>query len=454
VATMSRADRFAATHQKSRALWERAIKVSRGFHTDPIVTRPFSIYITHAKGSRKWDVDGNEYIDYLMGFGALLLGHAHPAMVEAVQKQIVKGTHYGGENELELEWAERICKLIPCAEKIEFILSGSEADMLIARLARAYTGRSKILKFAEHYFGWAEDVLAGIAPPYDKPFAGQIPPFTKGVIGGGAVVIPCNDEQAMEEALAKRDIAAFFVEGGGANCGRIGMKPEMVKTARELTKKYGTLLVIDEVISGFRWSKGGYQAAIGVTPDLSPLAKLNGGGIPGGAAVCGRADIMDLLQLRPGDAEWNRFKHVIHRGTWNGNPLTAAAAVEMLKIVEKGEVQKIAADKARKLADGIQKEFDKRGIEACCHNATSVLHLHLGKCEKCDRTLCLDTKKSMPAELVHAWNGHLILNGVHLHRGAMGMVSPAHTDADIEQTIEVFGKAMDGLLEEGVVKSK
>jgi glutamate-1-semialdehyde 2,1-aminomutase len=451
---MSRDDRFAATHKKSRALWERAIKVSRGFHTDPIVTRPFSIYITHAKGSRKWDVDGNEYIDYLMGFGALLLGHAHPAMVEAVQKQIVKGTHYGGENELELEWAERICKLIPCAEKIEFILSGSEADMLIARLARAYTGRSKILKFAEHYFGWAEDVLAGIAPPYDKPFAGQIPPFTKGVIGGGAVVIPCNDEQAMEEALAKRDIAAFFVEGGGANCGRIGMKPEMVKTARELTKKYGTLLVIDEVISGFRWSKGGYQAAIGVTPDLSPLAKLNGGGIPGGAAVCGRADIMDLLQLRPGDAEWNRFKHVIHRGTWNGNPLTAAAAVEMLKIVEKGEVQKIAAGKASHLADGIQKEFAKRGIEACCHNATSVLHLHLGKCEKCDRTLCLDTKKSMPAELVHAWNGHLILNGVHLHRGAMGMVSPAHTDADIEQTIEVFGKAMDGLLEEGVVKSK
>jgi glutamate-1-semialdehyde 2,1-aminomutase len=451
---MSRDDRFAATHKKSRALWERAIKVSRGFHTDPIVTRPFSIYITHAKGSRKWDVDGNEYIDYLMGFGALLLGHAHPAMVEAVQKQIVKGTHYGGENELELEWAERICKLIPCAEKIEFILSGSEADMLIARLARAYTGRSKILKFAEHYFGWAEDVLAGIALPYDKPFAGQIPPFTKGVIGGGAVVIPCNDEQAMEEALAKRDIAAFFVEGGGANCGRIGMKPEMVKTARELTKKYGTLLVIDEVISGFRWSKGGYQAAIGVTPDLSPLAKLNGGGIPGGAAVCGRADIMDLLQLRPGDAEWNRFKHVIHRGTWNGNPLTAAAAVEMLKIVEKGEVQKIAAGKASHLADGIQKEFAKRGIEACCHNATSVLHLHLGKCEKCDRTLCLDTKKSMPAELVHAWNGHLILNGVHLHRGAMGMVSPAHTDADIEQTIEVFGKAMDGLLEEGVVKSK
>ena len=187
MAGLSREERFAATHQKSRALWERAMKVSRGFHTDPILVRPFSIYITHGKGSRKWDVDGNEYIDYLMGFGALLLGHAHPAMVEAVQKQIVKGTHYGGENELELEWAEKIHKLIPCAEKVEFTLSGSEADMLIARLARAYTGRSKILKFAEHYFGWAEDVLAGIAPPYDKPFAGQIPPFTKGVIGGGAV---------------------------------------------------------------------------------------------------------------------------------------------------------------------------------------------------------------------------------------------------------------------------
>jgi len=445
-------EKFEATHQKSKKLWERAIKLGRGYHTDPIVTRPFSLYITHAKGSRKWDVDGNEYIDYVMGFGAMFLGHAHPALIEAVQKQIVKGTHYGGENELELEWAELVCKLIPAAERVEFMLSGSESDMLCARLARAFTGRNKILKFAEHYFGWADDLLPGIAPPYDKPFAGQIPSCSDGAVSGYTVVIPCNDEEAMEKALARRDIAAFFVEGGGANCGRIGIQPETVRKARKLTEQYGTLLVLDEVISGFRWSPGGYQAAIGVKADLSPLAKLNGGGLPGGAAVCGRADVMELLKLRSGDAEWNRYKHVIHRGTWNGNPLTAAAAVAMLKIVEKGEVQKKAADSARKLADGIQAEFDRRGIEACAHNATSVLHIHIGRCQKCDRNICLDTNKSISPELVHAWNGYLLLNGVHLHRGTMGLVSPAHTSEDVAQTVKAFGKAMDGMLEEGIIR--
>lgn len=451
---MTSVERFEATHKKSRELWERALKLGRGYHTDPILTRPFSIYITHAKGGRKWDVDGNEYIDFLMGFGALFLGHAHPALIEAVQRQIVKGTHYGGENELELEWAELVGKLIPAAERVEFTLSGSESNLLIARLARAFTGRKKILKFAEHYFGWAEDVLPGIAPPYEKPFAGQLPPAIEEAVSGYTVVLPCNDEVAMEEALAKRDVAAFFIEGGGANCGRIGIKPETVRKARKLTEQYGTLLVIDEVISGFRWSPGGYQAAIGVKADLSALAKLNGGGLPGGAAVCGRADVMELLKFKPGDAEWNRYRHVIHRGTWNGNPLTAAAAVAMLKIVEKGEVQKIAADKAKRLADGIQAEFDKRDIEACAYNATSVLHIHIGKCEKCDRSICLDIRKSMSPELVHAWNGHLLLNGVHLHRGAMGLVSPVHSDEDIKQTVKAFGAAMDGMREEGKIKGK
>ncbi|MCH8864652.1 MAG: aminotransferase class III-fold pyridoxal phosphate-dependent enzyme [Chloroflexi bacterium] len=450
-AMKSSLERFIASHPGSGVLTERAFKVSRGLHTDAIFTLPPYVYITRAKGSRKWDVDGNEYIDYVMGFGALLLGHAHPAMVAAVKEQIEKGTHYGAENELEIEWAELICRLIPAAEKVEFVLSGTEANMTIASLARAFTGRGKILKFAEQYFGWAGDLLPGIAPPYDRPFAGQIPPVSDDAVSGGTVVIPCNDEAAMEKALAKGDIAALFIEGGGANCGRIGQPPELVYTARRLTHKYGTLLVIDEVISGFRWSPGGYQAALGVTPDLTPLAKLNGGGMPGGAAVCGRADVMALLHLKPGDAEWNRHRHVVHRGTWNGNPVTAAAAVAVLNIAARGEVQKHAESMAERLVGGVNREIEKRGIEACAHNSTSVVHIFIGKCRKCDRSICLDAAKSMPPELAHVLNRHLLLNGVSLHRGVMGLVSAAHTAGDIDQTIEAFGAAFDGMLAEGII---
>ena len=451
MAVTSSLERFIASHQKSKELTERSFRVSRGLHSDAIFTTAPYIYVTHAKGSRKWDVDENEYIDYVMGFGTLLLGHTHPTMVEAVTKQIVKGTHYGAENELELEWAELICQLIPAAERVEFMLSGSESNMLIAALARAYTGRKKILKFAEQYFGWADGLLPGIAPPYDKPFAGHIPPISEDAVAEGTVVISCNDEAAMERALAREDIAALFLEGGGANCGRIGMLPELVYKARQLTRKYGTLLVIDEVISGFRWSPGGYQAAIGVTPDISALAKLNSGGIPGGAAVCGRADIMELLWLKPGEVEWNRHRHVIHRGTWNGNPLTAAAAVAMLKIVAKGEVQKTAEARAKRLVEGMNREIGKRGVEACAHNATSAVHIFIGKCQKCDRAICLDCAKSMPAELAYALNRHLLLNGVHFHRGTLGLVSAVHSEEDIDQTIAAFGTAFDGMIAEGFI---
>jgi len=235
MSVISSVDKFLVTHQKSNELSERALRLGRGLHTDAIFSPPPYIYITHAKGSRKWDVDGNEYLDYVMGFGTLLLGHTHSALVEAVSEQITKGTHYGAENELELQWAELICQLIPAAERVEFVLSGSEGNMLLAALGRGYTGRKKILKFTEQYFGWADDLLPGIARPYDKPFAGQTPPIADDAVAEGTVVIPCNDEVAMERALAKRDIAVLFLEGGGANCGRIGMPPELVHKARQLT---------------------------------------------------------------------------------------------------------------------------------------------------------------------------------------------------------------------------
>lgn len=445
-------DRFVATHQKSRELWERSLRVSRGIHHDARFALPFPIYATHARGARKWDIDGNEYIDYTMGHGSLLLGHAHPALLDAVAKQIVNGSHYGAENELAVEWAEIICRLIPAAERVEFVTSGTEANMLIAQLARAYTGRNKILKFAEHFLGWGDSFQVGVFPPYDKPIAGQMPPMSKDAVAGGTVVIPCNDGIAMEEALARKDIAALFIEGGGAHCGAIGMPPELWHTARRLTEEYGTLLVIDEVITGFRWSPGGCQALVGVTPDLSTLGKLVGGGLAGGAAVCGRADIMDLLRIKPGEGQWNRYRRVFHPGTWNANPVNAAAGVAMLNIIAQGEVHKIAEARAERLAGGINRQFERLGVEGCAHNAVSAFHLHIGKWQG---DVHLDTTKSISPKLTIALDIHLLLNGIHLSRGGViGWPSAVHTEDDIDQTIEAFGMALEGVLEDGIIERR
>lgn len=450
---LSSIDRFTATHQKSKELWERSIKVSRGIHHDARFMFPFNIFVSEAKGSRKRDVDGNEYIDYTMGHGSLILGHAHPILVEAVSQQVAKGTHYGAENELAIEWAGLICQLIPVAERVEFVVSGTEADMMIAQVARAYTGRNKILKFARHFLGWSDHMHAGLAAPYDEPVPGRIPPFFDDAVSEGTVVIPCNDEVAMEEALSKKDIAALFLEGVGASGGTVCMPTELVQKARRLTQEYGTLLVIDEVITGFRWSPGGYQARVGVTPDLSSLGKIVSGGLAGGAAVCGRTDIMELLKIKPGEAEWNRYRRIVHPGTWNANPMNAAAGVAMLKVAAKGEVQKQAEAMAERLVAGLNRQIEKRGIEACAYNTTSAIHLHIGKCQKCDRTLCLDDTKSMSPEVVHALDMHLLLNGMQLLRGNEGFVSAVHTEEDIAQTIEAFGLALDGMVADGVIEA-
>jgi glutamate-1-semialdehyde 2,1-aminomutase len=386
-----------------------------------------------------------------MGHGSLILGHAHPTLVETVTRQVTQGTHYGTENTQAVEWAELICRLIPAAEKVEFVLTGTEADIMIAQLARAYTGRQKILKFSRQFFGWSDDLYVGVIPPFNQPLAGRLPPITDDAVTDATMVIPCNDDVAMEKALAGKDIAALFLEGGGAHGGAICMPPELVQKARRLTQETGTLLVIDEVISGFRWSPGGYQATIGITPDLTPLGKIVSGGIGGGAVVCGRTDIMDLLKMRPDDAEWNRYHRIYHNGTWNANPLIAATGVTMLNIIAKGEVQKTAANSAQKLVDGMHRELQQRGIEGCAYATSSVVHLHFGKCRKCDRTACYDVEKSTPPDIVSAIHWYLLLNGVSMLRGTVGWVSAVHTEEDISRTVAAFGAALNGMVADGVL---
>ncbi len=247
------------------------------------IADPSRPYITRALGSRKWDVDGNEYVDYTMGHGALILGHSHPAVVAAVREQASKGFHYGENHELEVRWAGLISSMMPVAERVEFCASGQEANMMAIRLARLFTGRLRILRFADSYHGWADELSA----------TGQA-----GCANECVKEIPPNDLPAVERELATGEYAVLMSEGGGARmAGRVPFDISFQRALPDLARRFETLYCIDEVVTGFREAPGGWQQLIGVRPDLSTIGKCAGGGMAFGAVV-GRADVFEPLSPR------------------------------------------------------------------------------------------------------------------------------------------------------------
>ena len=448
MAKLSTGQRYEAKFPKSKALFERAQKVQpRGVSHDQWYASPFPIYMTRAKGSHLWDVDGNEYIDYYGGHGGKMLGHAHPAVVEAVQKQIEIGIQYGAGCDLAVEWAELIQKLVHSAERIEFMNSGTEAIMYGIRLARAFTKRSKVVRFQFHFAGAYDAITVGYKKPFDVPVsAGILPSAVQ-----DTVVIPMNNEEALEDALKKRDVAVVITEAAGSSSGVIGIKPSFYKTMRELTTKYGTMLFFDEIVTGFRYSPGGVQAAVGVTPDLTSLGKGITGVMPGAGAIVGRKDIMDLFLFK--DENWNRYDRVSHSGTFNANPLCAASGIAYLKIIATGEPTRIANQKTRQMRDAFQRQMDERGIVGCAYDSGfSVLHTYVGKCElqgQCHRTVCLNADKVRDPQIGEVLYMNLALNGVKGPvRGYDLFLSAVLSPEDIKKTIEAFGSSLETMLEE------
>lgn len=446
----SNLDLYKTKFSKSGALYERAKGLlPRGVTHDAWFILPFPIYIARALGSRKWDVDGYEYVDYFGGHGALMLGHSHPSLVEAVNRQIEMGTHYGGCHELQLEWAEIIKSLVPSAELVEFTNSGTEANMLSIRLARAFTGRNRIIRFRGHFAGFSDPVMVGTQPPWDIP-------TSKGILPAdveNTTIIPINDEEALEQTLSKEDAAILMVEAAGEFSGVTGIAPSFYKAMKELTGKYGTLLHFDEVVTGFRYSPGGVQAAIGITPDLTSLGKIVTGGMPGAGAVVGRADVMEMFAFK--DDKWNRYQRVSHPGTFNGNPLCAATGIATLKIIATGEPIRQANKTTRLIKEGMQRALEERGLPGCVYGEYSMFHIYLGDCEfceSCQKVVCLNDKKERPAELGQALALHFVLNGIHMpSRGYDGIVSAAHGVEDGERTIRAFGASLDSLIGEGMI---
>ncbi len=426
----------------SRRLYEQALGVfPSGVTHDNRYLQPFPIYIERAEGAHKWDVDGHRYVDYLVGHGALLLGHSHPEVVRAVAEQLARGTHYGASHELEIRWGQLVQRLIPSAERVRFVSSGTEATHMAIRLARSFTGKTKVLKFEGHFHGWHDYMTAAVEPPYEIPESSGVPAEVLATMR----VVPA-ELAAVERALDEGDVAAVILEPTGASWRTIPIDAAFCHGLRALTQQKGVLLIFDEVITGFRCSPGGAQAAYGIRPDLTTLAKILAGGLPGGA-VAGRADVMELLAFHA-EPGWNRGRRIAHHGTFNANPLSAAAGIACLEIVARGEVHRHVNRLAEQLRAGLNEVGAAYGLRGCAYGSFSMFHTCL------DRALLEAEggprygkgKDARVAKLQRA----MLVQGIHL-MGSGGMLSAAHTEADIQQTIEAFDRALAALAREGLL---
>jgi len=429
---------FRAKHPKSAALAERArAAIPGGITHDIRHLKPFGVYVDRAAGTRKWDVDGHEYIDYWMGHGALFLGHCHPAVVKAVQAQVARGTHLGACHELEVRWAELVNQLVPCAELTRFTMSGTEATHLALRIARAFTGRSRILKFTGHFHGWHDGVAIGVNPPYEVPLSSGVPGATLDQV----ITCPPNDIKAVDTVLERGDVAAVILEPAGGQSGTTPTIPGYLQELRALTQRHGVLLIFDEVITGFRYSPGGAQEYFGVTPDITTLAKIVAGGLPGGA-VCGRRDVLSMLAYR-GDATWDRAERVAHAGTFNANPISASAAIATLEQIGDASLQARTNKLGEELRRGLTEAMKRAGTPGTCYGEASIYHVSFE-----GKPGLAGFDRPRKGDHYHLLRCAILNEGVDCSMNH-GWVSAVHTEEDIERTIRAYDRAFRAMVAEG-----
>jgi glutamate-1-semialdehyde 2,1-aminomutase len=433
------ADAWARENPRSRALNVRARRLLPGGVTHDVrLAEPFPLAVARAAGSRKWDLDGHELVCYVMGHGSLLAGHSHPEVVAAVTEQAARSFHPGACHELESDWAQAVVDLVPSAERVRFTSSGTEASLLALRLARAVTGRGKIVKLAGHFHGWHDQAALGADPPFDTADTAGLPRD----ISGGVAVVPA-DAGVLAEVLRAGDVAAFILEPSGAAWATVPLPGGFLADARRLADETGTLLVYDEVVTGFRWAPGGVQEVSGVLPDLTVLGKVLAGGMPGGA-VCGRAAVMDHLGGIRDDP-----RRVTHPGTHNAHPLSAAAGVATLGLVSSGEAQQHAARLAAALRAELSSVFQRCGVPGRAYGESSTFHLLFGPQAPETRDPAA-LKAGLPGPLSTALHCGMLSEGVHLFHGS-GFLSAAHSDSDLERTAAALAATLPLLAAEGLV---
>jgi len=444
--------------RNSRLLYRKALKLfPRGVTHDARFFEPMPIYCVKAKGSRKWDVDGNEYIDYWMGHGALILGHAHPAVTRAVVSQARKGTHFGASHELEIQWAEKVKRLVPCTRNglVEFTSSGTEATMMALRIARAYTGRPKIVKFLSHFHGWLDYTVVDYNPVYSPTLKGSFPSgVPEGACRSVVALLP-NDIGAVEWTIDQGDVAGIILEPGGASMGQLPTRKPFLEKLRKITERNGVVLIFDEVVTGFRDAPGGAQERYGVTPDLSTLGKILAGGYPGGA-VTGKRELMEMLDIKKEEG-WDS-RRISHPGTFNANPLCAAAGNACLGLISEGEVHPRINHIGQKFRAGLNDSFEDAGVSGLAWGTTgSITYVGVGMSEEWLEVSNINDfvrfqlmmkalNKFMSGNL-----GKMLVNkGVH-PMGSRFILSVAHSDQDIHLTLEKFEESLKELKAKGII---
>lgn len=397
--------------------------------------RPHPLFFERGHGAYLDDLDGNRYVDYVLGWGPLLLGHSHPDVVAAVAAQLPLSQTFGSGHRLEYEVAELVIHAVPGAERVLWSNTGTEADQVALRLARAFTGRQRFVKFAGHYHGWLDSALVSYRGMGKG--GGRVP----GTLGQSVAamsdvsVADWNDWASVRTLLEDpgQDVAALIVEPVLCNSGVIGPRDGFLQALRELCTRTGTLLVFDEVITGFRLALGGAGERYGVRPDLVVLAKGIASGFPL-SAVAGRADVID--QVAAG---------VAHAGTYNGNPIVLAAAAATLHQLIANDPYAELEQRARQLVSGFASSLRRHGVRGAVHHVGPVVQL----------ALATEAVTSVEGYLEADWDTYDELTVALLRRGVFSLpggrwyISTAHTEADVAGTVDAFDRAMAHLVQEG-----
>lgn len=422
----------------SEKLFQRAREVmpggiSHNIHFFP----PYPFFVKKTKGSKVWDEDGNEYIDLWMGHYTHILGHRPRVVVQAIEKQLKRGTHWGAVYQKQIEWAELIRELVPTAEMVRFCCSGTEATMYAVRLARGITSKKTILKIAGGWHGANADLSLGIKMPYEKEeslgLPAELQQYTK--------VIFFNDLPGSLEVIHqnKEDLAGIILEPIVGEGGFTSATKEYLQMLRSETQKLGALLIFDEVISCFRVALGGAQERFNIKPDLTTLGKITGGGLPIGAVV-GKREILERTSPEEKREKWERI--LIGGGTFSAHPLTAAAGMAMLRYLKehRKEVYPLLESKGEKVRKGIQKAFDQEGLNAVVTGIASLFQIHfpfatgvtLNSPHSIHRLTDIE-KREIEFRI------RMLTKGVHVMHGG-GCLTITHSDEDIEKIIKACRK--------------
>jgi glutamate-1-semialdehyde 2,1-aminomutase len=400
--------------------------------------KPLPIFFTKAQGAHLWDVDGNIYIDYLLGYGPMILGHCHPAVEEAVIAQLRRGSTYGGQHVGEIELCRRITRLVPCAERVALVCTGSEAVQAALRLARAFTGRSRVLRFEGHYHGWIDTIH--VSPSSAGAAAqglGHRPAQAGQSAAAQADVLQCpwNDLDALERVFATygEEIAAAICEPVLCNGGVIAPAPQYLEELKRLCHRHGALLIFDEVITGFRLALGGAQERFGIIPDLCVLGKALGGGFPL-SAVAGRADVFEPVA----------DGRVAHLGTFNGNAVCTAAGIATLDVLtaDAGVAYTRMEAVADRLVACLHREAAAAGLPLVVNHVGPVFHVFftdLVKVTSWRDTLLAD------ADRMGAFAAALATEGVWVRSNGLWYVSLAHGATEVAETETAISRAMQAI---------